>query len=234
MPKRKEDLTAKIRPYHILGKAVEGKEIFEREEDRARFVFQMYAANIGKPVINLYRKNIFEIAQAILQGDPVPQGFVIQEHDPLVHLFSFALGKDRYHLGLVPIQQEAIPLYMQKLNLGFAKYYNLKNKRNGTLFEGRFKAAPIINPTQLADVVRYINIKKVMDLLGPEVLHEYPYSSFPDLFGTRLSHLLSEESRANLRKILGEDFFADREDYATAVREFLAGEDPIKRNLFLD
>ena len=76
MPKRKEILTEKIRPYHILGKAVEGREIFDREEDRARFVFQMYAANIGKPVINLYRKDIFLISNALLKGEEIPKGYI--------------------------------------------------------------------------------------------------------------------------------------------------------------
>ena len=219
MPKRKEGLTEKIRPYHMLGKAVEGREIFYHEKDRARFVFQMYAANIGKPVINLYRKDIFQISNAILQGEEIPKGYVTQEHDPLVHLFSFVLAKDRYNLGLVPVKKEGIPLYMQKLNLGFAKYYNLKNKRTGTLFEGRFKAAPIVNPKQLGDVVKYINIKKILDCYTHEDLLIYPYSSFPDLFGARTSHLLSQESRANLIKILNHEFFAKREDYALYVED---------------
>lgn len=230
MPKRKETLTEKIRPYHILGKAVEGREIFDREEDRARFVFQMYAANIGKPVINLYRKDIFQISNAILQGEEIPKGYVIQEHDPLVHLFSFILDKDRYNLGLVPAKKEGIPLYMQKLNLGFAKYYNLKNKRTGTLFEGRFKAAPIVNPKQLESVVKYINIKKILDRYKHEDLLIYPYSSFPDLFGTRTSHLLSQESRATLLKILSQEFFVDREDYTSYVKDL----NEEGRSLFLD
>jgi len=222
MPKRKEALTEKIRPYHVLGKAVEDKEIFEQEEDRARFVFQMYAANVGKPVINLYRKDIFEISNAILQGMEIPQGFVVQEHDPLVHLFSFVLGKDRYHLGLVPVKNEGIPLYMQKLNLGFAKYYNLRNKRSGTLFEGRFKAVPILNPKQLESVVRYINIKKVLNYHSATGLFEYPYSSFPDLFGTRTSHLLSKESRSNLLQLLGKEFFARYRRAKRRKKKFIA------------
>jgi len=154
-----------------------------------------------------------------LQGEPIPKGFVQKEHDPLVHLFSFTLGKDRYHLGIVPAKKEGIPLYMQKLNLGFAKYYNLKNKRTGTLFEGRFKAAPIVNPKQLASVVKYINIKKVLDHYNQDALFEYPYSSFPDLFGTRTSHLLSQDSRATLFKILGEEFFAGRKDYTSYIED---------------
>ena len=219
MPKRKEILTEKIRPYHILGKAVEGREIFDREEDRARFVFQMYAPNIGKPVINVYRKDIFLISNALLKGEEIPKGYITQEHDPLVHIFSFVLTKDRYNLGLVPVKKEGIPLYMQKLNLGFAKYYNLKNKRKGTLFEGRFKAAPIVSPAQLEIVVKYINIKKVIALHNQSALPEYPYSSFPDLFGSRTSHLLSQEGRANLAKILSEEFFIKREDYASYVED---------------
>lgn len=230
MPKRKEALTDKIRPYHISGKAVGGKEIFAVKEDCARFVFQMYAANIGKPVINLYRKDIFQISNAILQGDPIPEGFVQKEHSPLVNLFSFALGKDRYHLGLVPAEKEGIPIFMQKLNLGFAKYYNLKNKEKGALFVGRFKASPILNPKQLESIVKYINIKKVLDYYDKDALLEYPYSSFPDLFGTRTSHLLSNEGRANLVSILGEEFFSDREDYALYVEDL----NQEGRKLFLD
>jgi putative transposase len=219
MPKRKEVLTEKIRPYHVLGKAVEGKEIFDPEENRARFVFQMYAANIGKPVINVYRRDIFQISNAILKGEEIPKGFVQEEHEPLVNLFSFVLDKDRYHLGLVPVKKDGIPIYMQKLNLGFAKYYNLKNKRVGTLFEGRFKATPILNPLQLQSVVRYINIKKVLDSQTQKNLPEYPYSSFPDLFGTRNSHLLSKESRATLLELLPEEFFAQKQDYASDVED---------------
>ena len=219
MPKRKEKLTEKVRPYHIFGKAVESREIFGAEEDQARFIFQMYAANVGKPVINLYRKDIFVVTNAILRGEEIPKGYIHEEHEPFVNIFSFVLGKDRYHLGVVAAKKEGIPLYMQKLNLGFAKYYNLKNKRQGTLFEGRFKASSISNAKQLEDVVKYINIKKVLDDHSPEELREYRYSSFPDLFGSRKSHLLSDDGRENLTKLLGEEFFAEREDYASYISD---------------
>tara|TARA_Y100000310_G_C20660882_1_gene804705 strand:+ start:315 stop:1019 length:705 start_codon:yes stop_codon:yes gene_type:complete len=229
MPKRKEILTDKIRPYHIIGKAVEGRGIFEKEEDKARFVFQMYAANVGKPVINLYRKDIFKVAQAILQGEEIPNDYFVREHQPLVQLFSYVLAKDRYHLGMVPMQKDSIPQYMQKLNLGFAKYYNLKYKRSGALFEGRFHAASISSPTQLNTVVRYINIKKVRDVFENvsenwNFLKEYSYSSFPDLFGSRASHLLSKESRDTLKKFLGDEFFQVKQDYTEDIEDLEEGQ----------
>ncbi len=256
MPKRKESLTEKIRPYHIVAKATDGKGIFETEEDSSRFIFQMYAANIGRPVINLYRKDIKKAAQALLAGELLPKGFVTKEHDPLVDMFSFALVKDHYHLGLVPVQKEGIPKFMQKLNLAYAKYFNMKYKRQGALFKGRFAGAPITSPAQLNVILRYINIKKVLDVYESgwpfdyaqdkqdqgtqdkktplDFLVLYPYSSFPDLFQNRSSQLVSQEVRSTLRKMFGEDFFTNIEDHIDSSKNFMKEQARSYKDLFLE
>lgn len=242
MPKRKESLTEKIRPYHIVAKATDGKGIFEAEEDSSRFIFQMYAANIGRPVVNLYRKDIKKAAQALLAGEQLPKGFVVEEHDPLVDIFSFALVRDHYHLGLVPAQKEGIPKFMQKLNLAYAKYFNMKYKRHGMLFEGRFQGAPIVSPAQLNVILRYINVKKVLDVYESgkrektplDFLSSYPYSSFPDLFQNRSSQLVSQEVRSTLRKMFGEDFFTGVEDHISSSRNFMKDQAKSYKELFLE
>lgn len=242
MPKRKESLTEKIRPYHIVAKATDGKGIFESEEDSSRFIFQMYAANVGRPVINLYRKDIKKAAFSLLAGEKLPKGFIVQEHEPLVDIFSFALVKDHYHLGLVPSQKEGIPQFMQKLNLAFAKYFNMKHKRQGALFEGRFAGVPVTSPAQLNVILRYINIKKVLDVYDSgtkektplDFLALYPYSSFPDLFGNRASQLVSQEVRSTLRKMLGEDFFTKIEDHIDSSKNFMKEQGKQYKDLFLE
>ncbi len=242
MPKRKEPLTEKIRPYHIVAKATDGKGIFEKEEDSNRFIFQMHAANVGRPAVNLYRKDIKKASQALLSGESLPKGFLVKEHDPLVDIFSFALVKDHYHVGLVPSSRDGIPKFMQKLNLAFAKYFNMKYKRQGPLFEGRFSGAPITSPAQLNVILRYINIKKVLDMyeLGTQgktpldFLALYPYSSFPDLFGNRSSQLVSEEVRSTLQKMFGQDFFANIEDHIESSKNFMAEQAKSYRGLFLE
>jgi hypothetical protein len=243
MPKRKESLTEKIRPYHIVARATDGKAIFESEEDSSRFIFQMYAANIGRPVINLYRKDIKKAARGLLAGEQLPKGFVVQEHDPLVDIFSFVLAKDHYHLGLVPGQKEGIPKFMQKLNLAYAKYFNMKYKRQGALFEGRFAGAPITSPVQLNVILRYINIKKVLDVYESgakeektplDFLGAYPYSSFPDLFHNRSSQLVSQEVRSTLRKMFGEDFFTNVEDHINSSKNFMKEQAKPYKDLFLE
>lgn len=248
MPKRKESLTEKIRPYHIVAKATDGRGIFESEEDSNRFIFQMYAANVGRPAVNLYRKDMKKASFALLSGEPLPKGFLVKEHDPLVDIFSFALVKDHYHVGLVPGVQDGIPKFMQKLNLAYAKYFNMKYKRQGALFEGRFAGVPITSPAQLNLILRYINIKKVLDvyeqqhrpqeqssLLSPlDFLSAYPYSSFPDLFKERSSQLVSQEVRSTLRKMLGEDFFTNVEDHIDSSKNFMKEQAKSYKGLFLD
>ena len=110
-------------PYHLLIRTVEKREIFAREEECWRFIFQMYAANIGKPALNLKRKDIIKAGQAILFGEEIPEKFIIVEHSPLVNIFSFVLVLTHNHFILVPNTEAGIPKYTQKLKTGFAMYY---------------------------------------------------------------------------------------------------------------
>ena len=139
----------RIRPYHIVSRVIDGKEVFGVDENCYRFLFQMYAANIGRPVMNVYRKDIQSIGEAVLKGESIPDTFVIKEHDPLVAIFSFVLKKDHYHIGVVPRVKGGISKYLQKLHVGFAKYFNAKNNRRGSLFENKFKGVSVQDQEQL-------------------------------------------------------------------------------------
>lgn len=242
MPKRREQIYEVGRPYHVVGNAVEKRGIFESSQDCSRFIFQMYAANAGSPGANLHRVNMEHIAKALLgessgQG-ATPEKFVKLLHPPLVEFFSFSLVRDHYHFGLVPTVKKGISQYMQKLNLGFAKYFNLKYHRRGPLFETRFRAAPIKNAKQAEAIVQHINIKSILDIYKPnwqkkgfeqeqlaiDFLSEYPYSSFPDLFKSRTSALISMGSRNELKKILKENFLKHKESYLEVFNAYMKGE----------
>lgn len=248
MPIRKEALFEPGRPYHILSRAVEGREIFGTPEDSARFIFQMYAANIGSPAVNLYRTDVMDAAKAILEGKDVSEKMINVEHPPLVEFFSFALVGNHYHFGLVPTSEDSISRYMQKLNISFAKYYNLKNNRRGALFETRFKAVPIKTPEQLDLVVRYINVKNVLDMFQPgwqekglsneedamQFLRKYPYSSFPDLFDQRRSLIISPSGRSELKKFVDERIFEGREAYLQFFKEYIESKTDLFKHLYLE
>ena len=47
-----------------------------------------------------------------------------------MRILAYCLMPNHYHLIVYSAKDNGIPIYMQKLNLGFAKYYNLKNKED--------------------------------------------------------------------------------------------------------
>jgi len=202
---KKEIYFEKNTPFHIINRAVEGREIFAKKDDALRFIFQMHAANIGSPGFNLSRHDINKVAWAILLGEKVSQKFINVKHPPLVNLLSFVLTFNHHHFVLVSNTEGGISKYLQKLHNGFAKYFNLKYNRRDTLFERKYGAVPIKSNFQSDAVIYYVNIKNVLDVFQPgwkkqglenkdeviKFLNEYPFSSFPDLFGKRNSKILA-------------------------------------------
>lgn len=229
----KERVFKKDRPYHVLSRGVEGIKIFDKEEDYYRFIFQMYAANIGSPGFNLQRKNVIKSAKALLKGKEVSSGLIIKRHPPLVHILSFALVVNHYHLKLVQNLENGIPKYMQKLNGGFAKFFNLKYGRRDTLFGRRYQSIPIETDFQMSVVKRYINVINVLDVCEPgwrkrgvkdwkkafERIKSYQFSSLPDLLGLRDSKILA--SKEVLERYYGEQLSEDKAEYAKFVEDYL-------------
>jgi len=195
-------------PYHVFSRAVDGKPIFRRKDDAHHFLFQMYAENHGSPAANVRRKDIQKAVEKLLVGEETSKEFYVEKHEPLVHFLSFVQTVNHYHFLLLPNAEKGISLYMKKLNIAFAKYFNLKYSRRGTLFESRYKSVPIETEAQLDAIIRYINVKNPLDVYQPgwrerglrneeegwDFLHSYAYSSFPDIFGGRNSRFLAPKS----------------------------------------
>ena len=246
MVSRKEIKFEKFTPYHVLSRTVEKRKIFVNENDCLRFIFQMYVANIGKPAFNLYRRDVIKAGQAILAGEEPPKELIIVEHPSLVNFLSFALVIDHYHFELVPNVKNGIPKYMQKLNGGFAKYFNLKHNREGNLFDRPYKIIPIQTNFQLDAVLRYINVKNPLDVYQPgwrekslrdwqkafKFLENYQFSSFPDLFGKRNSKILAPGSV--IEQYLGKEIRVNREEFTNFIKAYLQEKMVSFYHLFLE
>lgn len=229
-------LLEKDYPYHVIVRSVDKKTIFSTEEERARFVVQMYAANVGRPGLNLHRKEIQKAAHAVLLGKELPNMVVEKVHEPLVAFFSFALVGNHYHFGLIGHFDGSISKYLQKLNTGFAKFFNIKHDRIGSLFQSRFQAVRIESDHHLATLIPYINVKNVLDVYSPHweeepsineraaqrFIYTYQYSSFPDLFLKRSSLIIPTSSFSYLRKVLGEDFMQYRKNVNERIGDVFA------------
>lgn len=236
MISKKEVYFEKVTPFHVISRAVEGKEIFLEKDSALRFIFQMYAANIGSPGLNLHRLDINKVARAILRGEQISQRFVVVKHSPLVDFLSFALVVTHHHFVLISCVEGGISKYLQKLHGGFAKYFNLKNNRKDILFERQYGVVPIQTNFQLDAVIRYVNIKNPLDVYQPrwrekglknekealKFLNEYPFSSFPDFFGKRNSKILAPKNV--LEKYLGAKTKESQAEFSNFIKDYLQGE----------
>lgn len=232
-------------PSHVLSRAIDKKTIFSDQEDCARFIFQMYALNIGKPAYNIFRRNMIEIADLLLDGKEIEQNLITSKHTPLVDILSFSLAKDHVHFILTPNIENGIPKYMHKLNLSYAKYFNSRHKREGVLFNKPYKLTPLKTSLELDKIMRYINVKNPLDVYNPEwqkgldnwkeafdFLANYKFSSYPDLFGKRESKVLA--SRAIVDKYLGKKTLRKKVENIDFIEDYLAQKLLDYKPLFLE
>ena len=93
----------------------------------------------------------------------------------------------------------------------YTKYFNLKRKQTGSIFQGHFKAVRVETDEQLVHLSRYIHLNPYSSFVvkSIEKLETYPWSSLPDYLGeTKYSFL-------NKKPVL--DFFKNNKAYQKFV-----------------
>jgi putative transposase len=134
---------------------------------------------------------------------------------------------NHYHLLLTPRVEGGVTKFMQKLNMGYAKYFNQKYERVGALFQGRFKSVPVVHEAHFLHLPFYIHFNP-LDLFLPswrerkikdyqsalDFLGSYRWSSHLDYFGKK-----NFPSVTNRELLL--DFFEGIEGYQKRTKEWL-------------
>jgi putative transposase len=97
------------------------------------------------------------------------------EHGCAVH--AYVLMTDHVHLLVTPRAADSLPRAMQSLGRRYVRHVNQAQQRSGTLWEGRYRAAPIESEAHLLACARYIELNRVRAGL---VAHprDYPWSSY--------------------------------------------------------
>jgi putative transposase len=80
-------------------------------------------------------------------------------HDSAVH--AYVLMTNHFHLLVTPGSGQSLPRTMQALGRRYVRYVNSANRRSGTLWEGRYRAAPIDSEAYFLACCRYIELNPV-------------------------------------------------------------------------
>tara|TARA_Y100000310_G_scaffold96282_1_gene94041 strand:- start:7823 stop:8542 length:720 start_codon:yes stop_codon:yes gene_type:complete len=215
--------------YHVFNRGVEKRDIFLSDGDRWRFLQGMYLFNDVSTSTNLlYRleqekgKMHFGILKEYMKQEGI-------DRKPLVRTIADCLKPNHFHLLLEELQEDGISKFMQKLGVGYTKYFNTKYERVGSLFQGTFKAVPVDKDTQLQYLLVYINVINPGQEIEPELkergtqnvegilkfAEEYPWSTHQEYLGKRDSIIVD--------KGVTEDLFSTPEQYHEFARDVLLG-----------
>lgn len=148
---------------------------------------------------------------------------------PLVRIMADCLMPNHFHLILEELEEGGTSLFMQRLGVGYTKYFNKKYDRVGSLFQGPFKSVAIENDLQLKYLLIYINILNPGQLIEPnskkdgiknvnailKFAKEYLWSTNREYLGLRESVIIE-------KGVLGELFFNPKE-YEKFAKDILTG-----------
>ena len=176
--------------YHIYNRGIEQRNIFLDDDDRLRFIHDLFEFNDENPTINL--------AYHFGQKQSKEVGLPKIERVPrklLIDLLIFCLMPNHFHLMIKQQKEGGITAFMRKLGTGYTNYFNKKYERVGGLFQGRFKANLISEEAHFIHLPFYIHTNSLDLIYGSstsidwrkqvEFLENYRWSSFPDYIGKK-------------------------------------------------
>jgi len=131
----------------------------------------------------------------------------------IVRIISYCLMPTHIHLVLQQLQDGGITKFANQILKSHSKYFNVKYKRKGPLWEGRFKSVAVDKDEYLLHLTRYIHLNPVTACFvnKPE---EWPYSSFMEYLTTSNKRGICDYNDIlDIKAKAYRDFVEDRIDY---------------------
>ncbi len=160
--------------YHIYNRGVDKRDIFMNKADLNRFALSVRKFNVVEP--------IGSIKDLMLKK---PEDSDVQRPNPLVSIVCFCFNPNHFHFIIKQEVDGGISEFLKRLLGGYTKYFNLIHKRNGALFQGRFKSNLIDDDAYFLKIRPYVHLNYLVHEIPKEKMHlvlssekEYDMSDF--------------------------------------------------------
>ena len=228
MSQRKDNLVSG-EIYHIYNRGVDKRDIFMDDEDRIRFIHDLFEFNDINPspnINNILNKKIksLEVGLPNIKREP---------RKKLVEILAFCMMDNLFHMIVKQKAENGITLFMRKLGTGYTNYFNKKYERSGSLFQGKFKSVCVKSNAHLMYLPIYVHLNP-LDLKFPEwrekkiknnkeaieFLDSYRWSSYMDYTGQKNFPSLINKSFILSRVGSEEKFKKEMTDWIKNFDEF--------------
>ena len=164
--------------YHIFNRGVDKREIFSDQDDWSRFFQSMEEFNTLEPIGSIFENSFC-----------TPLGGRTSKSEKLVNFVCYCVNPNHYHFILEQLVDNGIEKFMQRIGTGYTKYFNNKYNRNGSLFQGKYKAIHINSNEYLLHLSAYINLNNKVHQLG----HRMSKSSWNEYIGEVNNNFCNKE-----------------------------------------
>lgn len=138
--------------YHVYNRGLDGREIFDDNRAFERMMLTIwYYLWIQKRL----RLSFYLNTTLVAQQETMKHMLACEKR---VELHAFCLMGNHFHLVLKQLVDGGISHYLALIQNSYTRYFNLKHKRTGVLFNTQFKAVLIENDNDLLNVSRYIHL----------------------------------------------------------------------------
>ncbi len=136
-----------------------------------------------EPIESLYRlkQNKKKIVEAELLRRS--SASTITSGEKLADFVCYSLLPNHYHFILKQKREKGIPKLLHKIGTSYTKYFNYKNSRSGSLFQGRYKAKHITSDSYLWWLSCYVNANAEIHKITKA--EKWIWSSCQDYLGLR-------------------------------------------------
>lgn len=197
--------------YHIFNRGVDKREIFSNKADYFKFFSSMNDFNnkLLKDERDLIKRRESE------GGKDLPElssGNSSGKIEKLVDVICYNLLPNHFHFLLKQLVDDGIRIFMHKIGTGYTNYFNLKNERSGSLFQGPFKSVSVESDEQLLYLSAYVNGNAEIHKIAPTT--EWPWSSCMIFYGDK-----SGGSICNTKTVLDE--FRSIDEYKKFMNDII-------------
>ena len=169
--------------YHIYNRGVEKRKIFLSEQDYK--VFLHFLKRYLSPPDEVRPHQGGNKGELNYVRPYQWQTEVYKE----IRLLCYCLMPNHFHLMIQQLTERAVIEFMRRLSNAYAKYFNEKYNRVGSLFQGRYKAVLIKKESHFLHLPHYIHynsgelFENKKDMI--ESIKNYNWSSYADYLGQR-------------------------------------------------
>lgn len=210
MPRRKVVL-ANNEYYHVYNRSTGAIPIFDKMQSLERIIslidYYRYPQELRHSKYSTLPKELKKTYETSFR-----------KLNPTVEMYSFSFMSNHYHLLIKQNSDDGIARFVSNIQNSFAKYFNSRNKRFGSLFQGPFKAKHVDMDSYLLHLSRYIHLNPITSyIINIDELYNYPWTSFP-FYINKKTDKVNLINTSFIIKMVGskskyKKFVYDQEDY---------------------